>query len=98
MRIRKLVSSEITLLLFDISSQYKLKELLDGHSFGEDLVDCAYLCQNTYDLDSMLLQMDLSLFVREADGRYARSEETHFQRAYAAEELRAQLLEIPVSW
>lgn len=81
------------LLLFDISSQYKLKELLDGHSFGEDLLDCAYLCQNTYDLDSMLLQMDLSLFVREADGRYARSEETHFQRAYAAEELRAQLLD-----
>ena len=80
------------LLLFDVSSPYKLKNLLDGHSFGEDLVDCAYLCQNTYDEESGLLQMDLSLFVREMDGRYARSEETHFQRAYESEELSALLL------
>ena len=79
------------LLLFDISSPYKLKKLLDGHSFGEDLVDCAYLCQNSYDANSMLLQMDLSMFVREADGRYARVEETHFQRAYEAEALRTLL-------
>jgi SAM-dependent methyltransferase len=80
------------LLLFDISSPYKLKNQLDGHSFGEDLVDCAYLCQNTYDGASNVLQMDLSMFVREADGRYTRSEETHFQRAYETEELRQQLL------
>lgn len=79
------------LLLFDISSAYKITKLLDGHTFGEDLEDCAYLWQNVFDPASRLLQMDLSIFVRGADGRYARAEETHLQRAYDIGELRILL-------
>lgn len=81
------------LLLFDISSAHKLRRVLDGHTFGEDLADCAYLWQNVYDDASGLLQMDLTVFTREPDGRYARAEETHMQRAYETEELRELLVQ-----
>lgn len=79
------------LLLFDVSSAYKLRTLLDGHTFGEDRTDCAYLWQNAYDARRRLLQMDLTVFTREADGRYLRTEETHVQRAYELWELRRML-------
>lgn len=75
------------LFLFDISSAYKLGVLLDGRCFGEVLMDHAYLCSNCFDAGSAQLQMDLTIFSRESDGRYVRAEETHFQRAYQEETL-----------
>ncbi|MDO4571972.1 MAG: class I SAM-dependent methyltransferase, partial [Clostridia bacterium] len=74
-------------LLFDVSSIYKMETMLDGRTFGEDLEDFAYLWQNSYDADARLMQMDLSFFSRGPDGRYTRSEETQFQRAYGVDEL-----------
>ena len=79
------------LLLFDISSMFKLTQVLAGHAFGEDCIDCAYLCQNSYDKKRRLLQMDLSIFVRGEDGSYRREEETHFLRAYETAELETRL-------
>ncbi len=74
------------LLLFDISSTYKLEQVLDGHTFGETAEDCAYLWQNVYDPQTRLLEMDLTFFIKEG-GSYRRFEETHIQRAHDVNEL-----------
>ncbi|MDR0928308.1 MAG: methyltransferase domain-containing protein [Oscillospiraceae bacterium] len=74
-------------LFFDVSSPYKLETLLGNNCLGDDNPAASYIWQNHFDPAVRLLQMDLTFFVREADGRYSRFEETHWQRAHTAAEL-----------
>lgn len=78
-------------LLFDISSAYKLSQVLGCNTFAQDAGDCAYIWQNIYDGESRLVEMELTFFQREGDGRYRRFTERHIQRAHGAEELLALL-------
>jgi ubiquinone/menaquinone biosynthesis C-methylase UbiE len=80
-------------LLFDVSTEHKFLTALDGRAFGEDLEDLCYLWTNSYDPQTRLCRMDLSLFFRGEDGRYDRAFETHVQRAHALGEVRAWLQE-----
>lgn len=74
------------ILLFDISSRYKIKHILDGNMFGEDLEDVACLWQNSYDELSCLLEIQLTLFLRKDKG-FERFRERHIQRAHLQSEL-----------
>lgn len=78
-------------LFFDVSSPYKLSQTLGNRCLGEDGEVISYIWQNHFDPPSSQLQMDLTFFVRQADGRYTRFAETHFQRAHTARELTAWL-------
>ena len=69
-------------LTFDISSAAKLRDTLGDSFFGEDRDDVTYLWANRYDADARTVTMDLAFFVREADGRYRRFDETHVQKAH----------------
>ena len=80
-------------LFFDVSSVYKLGHRLGNNCLGCDDEKIAYIWQNHYEPKTRMLQMDLTFFTREADGRYARFGETHFQRAHGMEELVAWLEE-----
>ena len=75
------------LLLFDVSSAYKLEHVLGGHTYGEDTDECAYIWQNAFDPETRLLEMDLTFFVPDGSGRYERFTERHVQRAHEPEEL-----------
>ncbi|HWQ98251.1 MAG TPA: methyltransferase domain-containing protein [Clostridia bacterium] len=81
------------LLLFDISSAYKLEKILGGQTFGEDEKDCTYLWQNCFDEQSRLLEMRLAFFTPDGKGSYKRFDERHVQRAHTQEELTALLEE-----
>lgn len=78
------------LLLFDVSSAYKLSTVLDGNTFGGVQRDCAYIWQNAFDPKTRLIEMSLAFFVREGE-RYRRFDETHVQRAHNHEEIEALL-------
>ena len=78
-------------LAFDVSSRYKLEQLLGDGFFGEEREEAAYLWQNRLDKKRRVLHMDITFFVREADGRYRRFKEEHEQRAHSAAELTAWL-------
>ena len=41
----------------------------------------------------MVNEYDLTLFIREEDGRYAKYEETHYQRAFEIGEVKAAIRE-----
>lgn len=73
-------------LLFDVSSQYKLTELLKNSSFCDTGDDWAYICDCENTDNSELLNMYLTCFVKEGHG-YRRFEERHTQRAYSADYL-----------
>ena len=78
-------------LAFDVSSLWKLKNVLGNGFFGEDRGDVAYLWSNRFDEAWETVAMDLTFFVREADGRYRRFDELHTQKAHRPERLRALL-------
>ena len=80
-------------LFFDVSTPHKLARVLAGAFFGGNRADVSYLWQNRYDPAKALLEMELTGFVREADGRYRRFDELHVQRAYAAREFESALAE-----
>lgn len=74
-------------LFFDVSTREKLRDTLGDNCLGNDGEAVSYIWQNHYNGKAHMLQMDLTFFVREADGRYGRFSETHFQRGHSLDEL-----------
>ncbi|MEG1525398.1 MAG: methyltransferase domain-containing protein [Clostridia bacterium] len=79
------------LLLFDLSTPYKLEQVLGTHTYGEDTKCCTYLWQNVFDPKSRLLEMHLIFFVPEPNGSYRRFDEIHVQRAHEIDEINVLL-------
>ena len=79
------------LLLFDISSAYKLEHVLGGQTFGDDDPACTYLWQNCFDPKTRLLEMRLSVFQPDGGGAYRRFDERHVQRAHTETEIETAL-------
>lgn len=76
--------------LFDISSEYKLAEVLADEFFYDDSDEGTLFWQNDFDAQSRLITMDISLFVPQ-DGVYRRYDERHVQRAWSEGEITAAL-------
>ena len=74
------------LLLFDISSRYKLSHVLGDNCFVNNEDPTPYMWQNTYDEQSKLIKMDLSFFIKKGD-LFERFDETHIQRAHSEKEI-----------
>ena len=75
-------------LLFDISSEYKLKNVIGNNMFGEDLDDLTYLWFNTLYEDRV--KMELTVFARDGE-IYKREDETHVQYVRSVESVRSTL-------
>ena len=81
------------MLLFDISSAYKIETVLGCSSFTDSRDDRAYFWRNNYDPESKLIEMELEFFVEKRSGLYERLRERHIQRAHSADELTGLLSE-----
>jgi len=82
--------NEDGLLIFDMSSDYKLKHVLGDNVFTETSEDVAFIWENYYDSESKILEFDLALFIRE-NNVYVRTDEVHKQRAYSINEIKTSL-------
>lgn len=78
-------------LAFDISSAYKLENVLGNGFFGEERDEVAYLWSNRFDADKRVVQMDLTFFREQPGGLYRRFSEKHTQMAHDPEELKSLL-------
>ncbi len=78
------------LLLFDVSSAYKLSAVLANNTFAAAGSDWAYIWENQYHPRLARVDMVLTGFLKQGT-LYARFEEHHSQRAYTEEELRTSL-------
>ena len=76
-------------LLFDISSEYKLKETIGDGMFCDVSDDASYIWMNEF--KSGILTMDITLFIKNDRGSYDRFDEIHEQRAYSTEEITESL-------
>ncbi len=79
------------ILLFDISSSNKIKNVLANNVFCEDREDISYMWFNTQ--GENCVHMDLTFFIREKDGKYIKAEESHTQYAHEEEDVLLALKE-----
>ena len=81
--------------IFDLKTEYTYRELMGSRTFAESREDCSFIWDNQYDGETKINEYDLTLFVKEEEGRdlYRGYKETHFQRAYSVDEVKAALLE-----
>ncbi len=77
--------------LFDISSVGKFNRKIANTVSVDDREEVTYLAFNR--LDGDVATLEVSLFVKDQDGRYTRLDETHTQYAYTQEEIQNILLE-----
>lgn len=84
------------LLIFDVSSRYKLENVLGTNTFTDLRDNAAYIWQNNYDRENKLIEMKLDFFrkVMSCENSvplYERFSEVHIQRAHSEKELRFHL-------
>ncbi len=80
-------------LIFDISSEDKLKNTLGNNTLTLDEEDFAYIWHNHFSEKTACVDMDLSIFSRRPDGAFDRTEESQVQRAHSREEIISWLKE-----
>ena len=74
--------------IFDMNTEYKYKELLGERTFAEDREESSFIWNNFYNEGEGINEYDLILFIREGE-LYRKFEETHYQRAYSLEDVKA---------
>ena len=74
------------LFIFDISTEYKLKNVIGSNTFVHSDKNIFYTWQNRFIEKRKLSDMFLTFFVKQGK-KYNRVEERHLQRAYSVNEL-----------
>ncbi len=75
------------LLIFDISTHHKLKNVIGNNTFIHSTKDVFYSWQNRFIEDKNMSDMMLTFFTKGKSG-YNRFEERHLQKAYTEEEIK----------
>ncbi|MBP3677367.1 MAG: class I SAM-dependent methyltransferase [Agathobacter sp.] len=70
------------LFVFDLNTPYKYTELLAENTFAETRDEGSFIWENYYDEEEKINEYDLTLYIKEEDGRFQRFEETHIQKCY----------------
>lgn len=72
--------------IFDVSSEYKLREIVGNNTFAENFTNCSYIWENFWDEDNKLSYQSLTIF-RKKDELYEKIEEQHVQKAHSEDEI-----------
>ena len=75
------------LFLFDISTLYKLKNVIGNNVFHENFENFSYVWDNEFNIETRILKFELTLFLLEEENNYERFIENHVQRAHTIEEI-----------
>ena len=75
------------IFIFDISTEYKLKNIIGNNIFINDGDEVFYSWENRYIRSKKLSDMYLNFFIRNQNGSYKRFSERHLQKAYTSEEI-----------
>ena len=81
------------LFFFDMNTEFKYRELLGENTFAENREEGSFIWENFYDEKRRENEYDLTLFIRETDGRFSRCQECHCQKCYTAEEMKELVAE-----
>ena len=79
------------LFIFDFNTDYKYREVIGDTTIAENREDCSFIWENFYDEESALNEYDVTVFVQEDGEIFRRFMETHVQRGYDVEQMKALL-------
>lgn len=74
-------------LLFDISSKYKLTEIIGNNVFTDSTDNVTYIWSNLLSEKQNKVEMFLTFFVKNKDGSFDKEEENQIQYIYEADDL-----------
>ncbi|MBR2951049.1 MAG: class I SAM-dependent methyltransferase [Lachnospiraceae bacterium] len=77
------------IFIFDFNTVYKYAEVIGDATIAENREDCSFIWENFYEPEDQINEYDLTIFVKEEDDRYRKFTETHYQRGYTLETMRA---------
>lgn len=77
------------IFIFDINTEYKLKNVLGNNTFVNDEEGVFYTWENEF--DGNLSNQFLTFFAETENGLYERFDETHVQKAYSIAEIKEKL-------
>ena len=80
-------------LVFDVSTPYKLRNILGSHALCEETEGVTYFWQNSYTARGCRVDMHLSIFVKAKDGLYQKITEDQTQYGYTQATLEKLLLD-----
>ena len=86
------------LFIFDFNTLHKYRDVIGDTTIAENREDCSFIWDNYYHEEDHINEYDLTIFAKcSEDGRegglFKRSVETHFQRGYTLDEMKAFVLE-----
>lgn len=82
------------ILIFDVSSYEKLKNTLGNNSYFDIRDDACIFWQNS--LEDKIVTMELTIFLKDDDGRYTRKTEVQKQRIYSQKEIKAAMTDFEI--
>ncbi len=76
------------LLIFDLNTEYRFREIYGSNTFAYTTEDAAYIWENFYDTQEKINEYAVNIFQKkEKDGTYTRTEEFHYEKAYTTKEV-----------
>ena len=75
------------LFVFDINTEYKLRNILGNNTYVYDEDGIYYVWQNFYDEESRICDFELNFFIKDS-GTYKRFDEYQSERAYSVDEIK----------
>ena len=75
-----------------MNTVYKYQELLGENTIAESRENCCFIWDNYFYEDEQVNEYELSLFIKEEGDMFRRFRETHFQKAYSVETVKALLI------
>lgn len=78
------------IFIFDLNMDHKFR-MVGNSTIAEEREEGSFIWENDYDEAAHINEYTVTLFIREEDGRYRRSQEIHYERAYSLEEIREAL-------
>ncbi|MCM1183331.1 MAG: class I SAM-dependent methyltransferase [Roseburia sp.] len=79
------------IFFFDFNTRYKYETVIGDAVIAENREDCSFIWENYFDAETGMNEYDLTIFVREESGLFARSQETHYQKGYTLAQMEALL-------
>lgn len=82
--------------VFDFNTVYKYRTVIGDATIAENREDCSFIWENYYHEEEEINEYDLTVFVRReqekgGEALFRRFSETHFQRGYTLEQMKAAL-------
>lgn len=80
------------LFIFDFNTVHKYRDVIGDATIAENRDECSFIWENFYHEEERINEYEVTFFVKEGEF-FRRFEETHYQKGYTAEEMKAFLEE-----